>query len=545
MRTEPERPSPFHAGERAVQERVGVRADIEPWARRVVRPFLPQQHRDFYGALPFIVAAARDAQGRPWATLLAGSIHSPHDRRLDLDARPVPGDALEGVLTPGADLGLLGIDLETRRRNRVNGRLRASDQGLSIDVDQTFGNCPQHITGRAWRRVTPPRIPVPARSSAGLGPRQREWIESADTLFIASGHRSEGDDPNFGMDASHRGGPPGFVEVADERTLVIPDYAGNNHFNTVGNLVMDPRAGVSFVDFTTGGMLQLTGHVEIDWDSQQLARFPGARRLLRLTIDRVIELPMALPLRWDDTGGSIRSLRLVDKIPQSADVTSFVFEARDGGPLPRFDAGQHLPIELSTGSGGTLRRSYSLSSAPDDPRYRISVKRQPHGLASGHLHDVLEPGAVLSTRNPAGDFVLEHGEDPVVLVSAGIGVTPMVSMLHALVDAPMPRPVWFVHGARDGAHHPLASEVRDLATRSDAVRLHVSYSRPAPGDRVGQGFDAVGRIDAERLASLVPGLEGDFYLCGPTSFMTQLRAELEARGVEPGRIHTESFGSNG
>lgn len=237
--------SPFHIGEQQVQSRMGVREAIEPWARRVIRPFLPDQHRDFYTQLPFVVAAARDGDERPWATLLVGPpgfLQSPEDRSLQIDARPLPGDALASSLTAGAELGLLGIQLETRRRNRVNGRITESCRtGLRFEVAQAFGNCPRYITERRWRRVEVDDAGSTASRHDRLNSELRTWIESADTMFVASGYRVDAaEDVASGMDASHRGGSPGFVRTLDERRLVFPDYAGNNHFNTIGNLVMDP-----------------------------------------------------------------------------------------------------------------------------------------------------------------------------------------------------------------------------------------------------------------------------------------------------------------
>ena len=540
--------SPFHAGERQVQQRLGVR-DIEDWARKVVRPYLPEQHRDFHTALPFLVAAARDAEGRPWATLFAGPegfVTSPDPRTLVIAAAPPPGDALEGRLTAGADLGILGIELATRRRNRVNGRIaKDGDGAVTLAVDQTFGNCPQYIRERAWRRVegAPPGPPIRGRH---LTAAQRERIAAADTFFIASGHRGAGEDPAFGMDASHRGGDPGFVRVLDEAHLVFPDYAGNNHYNTIGNLLVDPRAGLLFVDFATGGLLQLTGRTRIDWDSEALADLPGARRLVHFEIEASVELPGALPLRWDASAESVRSLRLVEKTAESADVTSFVFEARDGGPLPDFEAGQHLPIELQVaGQEAPVRRSYSLSGAPGEGRYRISVKREPRGLASRHLHDAVEVGAILDARRPAGAFLLPCGECPLVLVSAGVGITPLLAMLHSLAKEEGARPVWFVQGARDGAHHPLAAEVRALAQKRPGIRTHVAYSRPRPEDRRGRDYDSEGRVDAALLTELATAREAHYLLCGPLGFMAEVQSGLERRGIPAERIHSETFGPRG
>ena len=542
--------SPFHSGEHEVQARLGVR-DVETWARKVVRPFLPEEHRAFHTALPFLVAAARDEAGRPWATLLAGAdgfVASPDPRTLCVDAQPVPGDALEGALVPGADVGLLGIELASRRRNRVNGRVGMASEGRAwrFEVDQSFGNCPQYIREREWTRVDDVEAGAALRSEH-LNAAQRSWIEAADTFFIASGHRGEGEDAAFGMDASHRGGDPGFVVVPDARRLTFPDYAGNNHFNTLGNLVVDPLVGLLFVDFETGGLLQLSGRARIEWDGASLEDFPGARRLVHVEIESVVELPEALPLRWSDADAGVRSLRVVDKVHESADVTSFVLEARDGAPLAPFEAGQHLPLELEMpGRGDPLRRTYSLSNAPATKRYRISVKREPLGAASRFLHDEVEIGAVLSARAPAGDFVLGCTSCPTVLVSAGVGATPVLSMLHRLVDTEGEGPIYWIHGARDGAHHPFAGEVRQIAAAHPRLETCVVYSRPrAEEDLPGVDFDLEGRVDAELIARLPIDPDAHYYLCGPPTFMAEFQTGVEALGVPAERIHTESFGPRG
>ena len=294
--------SPFHEGEQRVQTCLGVRGQVEPWARQVVCLHMPEEHRLFFESLPFIVAAARDPKGRPWATLLVGRtgfVRSPDARRLAIQARPLPGDALERALTPGADLGLLGIELETRRRNRVNGRIGYVDlTTLFFKVEQSYGNCPQYIPPRAWRRVSEPNQPLPARRGSRLTPAMRAWIRRADTFFIASGYRGGDGSSVYGMDASHCGGDPGFVHVKNDSHLVFPDYAGNNYFNTIGNLIMDPRAGLLFIDFERGSLLQLTGRTKIDWDAEATSRFPAAQRLVSFVLEEFVELEAALPLRW-------------------------------------------------------------------------------------------------------------------------------------------------------------------------------------------------------------------------------------------------------
>jgi ferredoxin-NADP reductase len=374
----------------------------------------------------------------------------------------------------------------------------------------------------------------------------RERIASADTFFIATGHHGEGEAASFGMDASHRGGTRGFVHVEGDRRLVFPDYAGNNHFNTIGNLVVDGRAGLLFVDYETGGLLQLTGHATIDWDSPAVAEHDGAKRLIVFELDEAIELSEALPLRWTSDEHSLRTLRLVEKRRESEDVTSFVFSARDGGPLPDFEPGQHLPIELEVpGFDEPVRRTYSLSNEPGGGAYRISVKREPLGTASRHLHDVLEEGACVSTRTPAGDFVLAPGARPIVLVSAGVGVTPMLSMLRDVVARDDSRHVVFVHVARDGRHHAFREETRALALAGEQIETYFFYSRPEERDERGRDFDHAGRLDAECLSQLLPAREADIYLCGPVGFMAEIQQGLETGDVRSERIHSESFGPRG
>ncbi len=540
--------SPFHRGEHMAQSRQGVR-DIEDWARRVVRDHLPEQHRDFHTALPFLVVAARDKAGWPWVTLVEGPdgfVTSPDAKTLSVAALPLQGDALHDAIHNESDIGILGIELATRRRNRVNGRAgKVTSSGFEFHVDQTFGNCPQYIRERDWRRVDG-RAPGPTTRSDKLSAQQADWIKTADTFFIASGFRGEGESPTYGMDASHRGGDRGFVQVLDDTRVRFPDFAGNNHFNTIGNLMLDPRAGYLFVDFESGSLLQVTGTATIDWDSAEVEEFPGARRLVTLDIHEVVETRSALSLRWNSDADSIRSLRLVEKTSESTDVSSFLFEARDGGTLPEFEPGQHLPIELDIpGHDTPVRRTYSLSNGPNEHRYRISVKREPRGLVSRYMHDHLDPGAIINGRRPSGDFAMTCSKCLLVLVSAGVGVTPMVSILSKVANERGNRPVWFVHGARDGQHHPLAHEVRELAEKRAGINVHVAYSRPTANDNFGSDYNSRGRVNGALLAQLVDDADAHYFLCGPVGFMADIQAELESRGVPLGQIHTESFGPVG
>lgn len=295
------RDHPFHAGELAVQQRLGVADRLRVIGQQVVRTHLPQQHRGFFAQLPFVLVGSVDAQQRPWASVLVGEpgfIGSPDDRTLSLAARPVPGDPLAEGLTPGAPLGFLGIELHTARRNRVNGRVsEVGDHGFAVSVEQTVGNCPQYIQGRdmEWARDAGDLQPRQREALTALDAPARALIAQADTLFIAS-HA-----PGAGADVSHRGGRAGFVHIEDDHTFLVPDFRGNFMFMTLGNLAVNPRAGVLFIDFDTGDLLTLTGRAEVVWEGELLntiAAFQGAQRAWRFHLDAGWRLSEALPLRW-------------------------------------------------------------------------------------------------------------------------------------------------------------------------------------------------------------------------------------------------------
>lgn len=292
--------SPFHEGEHAVQERLGVRS-VEVGASKGVRAFLPEQHREFYENLPMLIASARDSAGQPWASMLCGTpgfASSPDETSLVVATIPDYADPLREGLVTGRDIAFLGIDFATLRRNRANGTLaEVSDWGVRCVVKQTYGNCQKYITRRKWTWVgLPPR--ATATSDTRLTPRQKDWILHADTFFIATGYRGDPDAPSSGMDASHRGGSPGFVEVSDHRHVVFPDYVGNNFFNTFGNLEKDARCGLLFVEFEQGSLLQLTGRAWVEFDKADGDQVPPAQRFCHFELEQAIERVAALPLRW-------------------------------------------------------------------------------------------------------------------------------------------------------------------------------------------------------------------------------------------------------
>lgn len=282
----------FHADELAAQKHAGVTT-----VRAGIRDFMPEQHRTFFAGLPYILIAVSDTEGWPLATLLEGDpgfVDSPDPALLRVHALPKVGDPAAGMIRAGEEVGILGIDFETRRRNRANGVVSSRDaEGFTVVVRQSFGNCPQYIQRRAVARADagPGRV----RELSSLDDEACSLIQSADTLFVASRSRADAG-PAGGADMSHRGGRPGFVDITDD-TLLIPDFRGNHYFNTLGNLLGEPRASLLFPDFTTGDLLQLQGLASIDWSGAAAPQLQGAERVWKFQIMRGWYRPRAAALR--------------------------------------------------------------------------------------------------------------------------------------------------------------------------------------------------------------------------------------------------------
>jgi predicted pyridoxine 5'-phosphate oxidase superfamily flavin-nucleotide-binding protein len=269
--------APFHVGERQAQ----VRAFGAPSPGGVgIRSFMPDQHRLFFAQLPFLAVGTLDEAGAPAATLLTGApgfVRSPDPRTLVIAAHA--DDPTGRRLVEGAPVGLLGIELPTRRRNRANGRIAAAGlAGITVAIEQSFGNCPQYIH---VRDVASEPVPSGAiEAFEGFDAAARAQVAAADTFFVATA--SGGGVDHGGCDVSHRGGPAGFVRVEGD-VLTIPDYRGNRFFNTLGNLLLEPRAALLFVDFAAGRLLHLQGTAEVLWDDDDL---PGAERAWRFRPER-------------------------------------------------------------------------------------------------------------------------------------------------------------------------------------------------------------------------------------------------------------------
>jgi len=297
--------SPWHSGERTIHQKMGNVDRLESIGRRVVRDHMPDQHRVFYGQLPLIIVGALDVDGQPWATYIeghSGFITSPDPFHLNINALPSGTDPVREMLINGSPIGLLGIEFHTRRRNRLNGLIQGSkSEGFVVQVGQSFGNCPRYIQLRELTNLDEESSGEDAHVERmpSLDDDAIRQISQADTLFVASSH--PGGEVNHrepSVDVSHRGGAPGFVRVEDSNTLCVPDFSGNMHFSTLGNFITNPRAGIVFIDFKSGDVLQLVGDVEVFFENPSLPSFPGAERLWKIRVREVIRRRKGLRLRF-------------------------------------------------------------------------------------------------------------------------------------------------------------------------------------------------------------------------------------------------------
>ncbi|MEM5342259.1 pyridoxamine 5'-phosphate oxidase family protein [Paraburkholderia azotifigens] len=563
--------SPFHADELAAQRLAGVDSQANSSGRRGIRRSMPDQHREFFAQQPFMVFGGVDASGQPWATIRTGKpgfVSSPDARTLRIQGGALPGDPLEGRWQTGAMIGGLGIQPHTRRRNRINGVVTAvNGDAVTLEVSQSFGNCAKYIQGRVPTLVERAEraerdAAAPQEVATQLGDADRALLAHADTFYIASANTADDAGLARGADVSHRGGVPGFVRVDDAGTLTTPDFTGNKFFNTIGNLLHDPRAGLLFIDFTTGDLLYLAVRAEIVWQGPELAAFENAERLMRFHVQEVRRSKGVLPFRWSEVdyapqfATAIREaahkaaaaspwhkLKVAKVVDETATVRSFYFESLDGAPLPPYQPGQYLPIRVPVeGRDAPLTRTYTLSGAHDPRHYRISVKRE--GIASNWLHGHLAAGMQIDAMAPRGAFVYDaQSPRPAVFVSAGIGITPMIAMLDHELNAragneARAKHLYFFHGARSDRERPFSAHLKDVAARHASVSVYLYDSAASePADGITKG-----RVDIAALKRALPFDDYDFYLCGPAQFMRDLYEGLRALNVADERIRFEAFG---
>ena len=561
--------SPWHRGELEAQKRAGVDPQYTATVTDFQRTYLTDQHRAFYPRLPLILVGTVDVDRRPWATILEGQpgfLQAVDDHHLRISASAGPDDPAAGGLQAGMPIGLLGIELETRRRNRLNGHIvEATPDALVIEVDRAYGNCPKYIHTRDLALASDdPRRALPVERMSALDEEARAVIQRSGTFFVAS----FAEEPMRSVDVSHRGGRPGFVDVEGD-WLTIPDFSGNQFFNTLGNFLVNPKAGLLFPDFATGDVLQLSGSVEVLFDSPRMAAFEGALRLWRFRVESVVRRRAVLrcrgPVRdeaaeaeltgtWSEAreravNRGWRPFRVQHIVDETDDVRSYALEPVDAAHFASAEGGMHLVLRLPAENaygGDPLIRSYSLSRMPVDGSYRISVKQAASG--SRELRRRLTEGAIVEVRGPQGEFVADlESPRPVVLLSAGIGITPMLAMAEQFVDADLrsgrTRRIFFLHGNRDSVAMPFGEELVALQARSHGTLTVIRiFSKPRSDDSMGRTHELEGHLDVGVLRQRLPFDDYDFYLCGPAAFTQQMYDDLRALNVADERIRAEAFG---
>jgi uncharacterized protein len=288
----------YHEGERSVQLRAGA-SDDAARISSILHDSIPPVAKQFLHEQPVLFVGSSTLEGQMWASVLEGLpgfLQVQDERRLRVNAVPSHGDPLSRQLVVNKDIGLLAIEFSTRRRMRVNGHIIAADAGgFEVSTEEVYSNCPKYIQTREFQgfvQALDSQVKALFHRSSSLDHTQKRWIESADTFFIATRH------PDCGTDISHRGGCPGFVRAEGEASLVFPDYPGNNMFNTLGNLDVNPQAGLLFVDFINGHTLQLSGTASVNWNRDDIQRVPGAERIVRFKVEEVLQRCLSLQTKW-------------------------------------------------------------------------------------------------------------------------------------------------------------------------------------------------------------------------------------------------------
>ncbi len=284
----------YHEGELAVQDRAGVSRE-RPDAAEMYHPAIGTGVARFLAAQQFAAISSLDADGRVWVSLRsgkAGFLQAVDQSTVEIGGYSQADDPLLANLRRQPGIGVLAINLAARQRVRLNGKASVSDSTIRMSVEQLYGNCQQYIQTRTIQGDSE-HLDAAARYHDELDSALRTWVEKSDTFFLGTVHLQSG------LDVSHRGGKPGFVRVESAKQLLFPDYRGNNMFNSLGNIASYPRAGLLFPDFDSGAALQISGTASILWDNPRIAEFPGARRLVAIDIERILELPQATLLKFE------------------------------------------------------------------------------------------------------------------------------------------------------------------------------------------------------------------------------------------------------
>jgi len=497
---------------------------------------------------PMAIIGSLDPNGHVWASILFGQpgfIRALDNHTLEIDLsqpRSTKDDPLWINLVENPNVGLLIIELGSRRRFRINGRARRiSLEQFIIDVERAYPNCPKYIQRRQWKVSTSQyQLTTHLTSSkkgTELNESQKKLIANADTFFVTSAH------PNHGLDASHRGGHPGFVQFIKDQQLRIPDFSGNSMFNTLGNFTSYPYAGLVFIDFERGGLLQLTGEAEILWDiDDPLEETGGTRRYWQFEVLAWQECSLPFHLDWElfDYSPHIpeqrhesianKSLSLkVERIHlETEHIKSFLLSSVDGGTLPDFTPGAHLRVKVQLPDNSFTERHYSLlSDANNKEVYEIAVLAKPYGRGGSlYLHEQTREGDILECHVPKNDFPQAANARHSILIAGGIGITAIFSILQKLASEKQSFELHY--SARTNATLAL----RDRIDRIANAHIYF-YASHEPHSQ---------RMNLENVLS-TPESDVHVYVCGPHRMISVVRETAARLGWAPSQIHFESFGT--
>jgi len=538
--------SVFHQGELAIQQRADE-SDIAQRNSVVVKKHI------INGALPFIaqqvmtVISSTDENNHIWTSVLLGQqgfISALDDQHIVINPQQMisqPADPLWRNIEKNSQVGLVVIELSTRRRLRVNGNINRIDDGkYEVTVAQAYPNCPKYIQRRQpvlSNDVLTYKAPEPEFGKA-LTSMQVELISKSDSFFVGSGV------DNHHNDASYRGGAPGFVNVINKHELLIPDYQGNSMFNTLGNFQENPNAGLVFIDFTDNKLVQLTGTAKILWDqSDDSNNTGGTKRYWRFSIQAWQETKLPTGLNWtffdysphnpkagntNEENTSVLHLQVKDIVQQSEKIKVFRLAGKDGAILPAFEAGAHLPIDVTLSTKQTVQRHYSIISSSHDNRfYDIAVQQEKQGRGgSNHLHKQVKIGEQLTAKPPVNDFSLTSSGKHHVLIAGGIGITPILAMVRTLSE-----------NNESFELHYSVKTIADLAFKNEITQLagqqaHFYITQEGNGSRL----NLLSLLATENKANHV-------YACGPLSMIEAIKDTAHNNCWQPSHIHYESFGS--
>ena len=561
--------TPYHAGEIAAQNKAGTRGAAAELAAVMTNSLsFSSNHDEFLAARTFSVLTSVDiVSGNIWVTPLFGKngdLEAVSENEIIVSSDCIPvGDVLNDC-PADTPLSLLAIDLYQRRRLRINGVAKSSnnrsDTNLVFGVKEYSPNCPKYINRR---EIVPdsqgaaPINPLAVREERNsLSESDQEFVHAMDTLWIGSYA------PGVGADTNHRGGKPGFIRVTSPTTIEWPEYRGNGMFFTSGTLEVNDRAGVTLVDFDTGSLVQMTGRAEVDW--QHDGRYEGATRVIRFQIEAIVRVDQATTHRWHRldyspynpvVAGTQRTdehgvndfpsvVTLAKIVEETENVKTFRFLAdRQIQYLP----GQYASFDFKDIPGGSKSeiRTWTLSETPNsikgDNTLDITVKRVANGLVTNWLHDHAELGMEVNLNGVQGDLTAVRLDsenssasvpENLLLLSAGIGITPNMAIVRGLGAFVLQDQtnITMIHVER---------HTSDLLFQSEIKRRTESYPKFAYTNVI---TSEEGRLSKDKLETLLADApQQHAYICGPAGFMQDMTEYLVALGVAPGNIFTEMF----